>query len=65
MKKGRIKFYDPTKEFGFIIEAETRQDVFFHVTGLAASFSPEKEQQVTFEVVQGKKGNKAVNIRPA
>lgn len=65
MNKGKIKFYDSSKEFGFIVDDATKQDVFFHVTGLTFGFIPEKDQRVTFDIVQGKKGNKAVEVKPA
>jgi len=34
MKNGMVKFFNETKGFGFIIDAETKQEYFVHVSGL-------------------------------
>ena len=54
MKKGKVKFFNETKGFGFICDNETNQDVFVHSTGLKDEIR--EGDEVTFEVAQGKKG---------
>ncbi len=63
MKKGKVKFFNNSKGFGFIQDDETGQDVFVHSTGLKSNVRDGDE--VTFEVTQGKKGLNAVNVQLA
>ncbi len=34
MKTGTVKFFNETKGFGFIIEADSNEEHFVHVSGL-------------------------------
>lgn len=61
MKKGKVKFYNTSKGFGFINDSETGQDIFVHSTGLKDTIH--EGDDVTFEVTQGKKGLNAINVR--
>lgn len=62
MKNGTVKFFNKEKGFGFIKE-EGGQEIFVHVSGLKDTIK--ENDQVTFEVQQGKKGLNAVNVRLA
>ncbi len=59
MKKGTVKFFNEAKGFGFIKE-EGGQEIFVHVTGLKEEIR--ENDQVVFEVENGKKGLNAVNV---
>lgn len=60
--KGTVKWYDDTKNFGFIL-AEDDKDVFVHLSGLQdPSRGLEENQNVEFEIGEGKKGPMAVNV---
>lgn len=60
--KGKVKWYDATKGFGFILTEEDK-DIFVHRTGLVDSFNGlEPDQEVEFEVQDGEKGSVAVNV---
>ena len=59
MKKGTVKFFNETKGFGFI-KGEDGQEVFVHVTGLKEEIR--ENDNVVFEVQEGKKGLNAVNV---
>jgi cold shock protein len=61
MKKGKVKFFNATKGFGFINDNETGKDVFVHSSGLKDKVFDGDE--VTFEIEQGKRGLNAVNVR--
>ena len=59
MKKGTVKFFNETKGFGFIKE-ENGQDIFVHVTGLKEDIH--ENDEVVFDVEEGKKGLNAINV---
>ncbi|NBQ48338.1 MAG: cold-shock protein [Sphingobacteriia bacterium] len=62
MKQGTVKFFNAEKGFGFIKE-EGGEDLFVHATGLQEEIR--ENDQVVFEVKEGKKGLNAVNVRLA
>jgi len=63
MFKGKVKWYDETKGFGFI-KSESGEDIFVHRTGLLDSHEVlETDQEVIFEVKQGDKGLVAYDVK--
>jgi len=63
--KGIIKLFNQEKGYGFI-EKEDGKDIFFHISGLRKriNLQPEIEgKQVTFNIVMGEKGEKAIDIQ--
>jgi cold shock protein len=61
---GTVKFFNGSKGYGFIT-AEGGEDIFFHQSNVKATgFRDELKQGdlVTFEVQNGQKGKRAVNI---
>ena len=63
MKRGKVKFFNNTKGFGFINDTESGKDVFVHSSGLKDDIRDGDD--VTFDVEQGKKGLNAVNVQRA
>lgn len=63
MKNGVVKFFNETKGFGFIVEEGTGNEIFVHISGLKDEVR--QNDQVTFEVQEGKRGLNAVNVRLA
>lgn len=61
MHEGTIKFFDETKGFGFISQSNGGEDIFVHTTGLIDSVR--ENDDVFFEIGQGKKGPIATNVR--
>ena len=64
MKEGTVKFFNETKGFGFVKETSTGQEYFVHVSGLLVDNLRENDE-VTFDLKEGKKGLNAVNVRLA
>ncbi|MCA6361672.1 MAG: cold-shock protein [Bacteroidia bacterium] len=63
MKTGTVKFFNETKGFGFIKNSEDGKDIFVHVSGLKEEIR--QDDEVVFEVQEGRKGPNAVNVRRA
>jgi CspA family cold shock protein len=63
MAKGTVKWFNESKGFGFITK-EDGGDVFVHYADIAGNGfkSLAEGQAVSFEVVDGPKGPKAVNV---
>jgi len=60
--KGKVKFFNEVKEFGFIT-AEDGKDVFVHKSGIVGEGVLNEDDKVTFDVEDGDKGPKAVNVK--
>ena len=63
MKNGIVKFFNETKGFGFIKSNDSDEEFFVHVSGLKEEIR--QNDEVLFEVQEGKKGLNAVNVRLA
>jgi CspA family cold shock protein len=63
MSKGTVKFFNDSKGFGFIKDADTEKEYFVHVSGLKDEIK--ENDEVTFDLQEGKKGLNAVNVKLA
>lgn len=61
MEKGTVKFFNQTKGFGFIKVEGSGQEIFVHVSGLKDQIR--ENDNVVFEIRDGKKGPNATNVR--
>lgn len=61
MKEGKVKFFNHSKGFGFIKDEESNEEYFVHVSGLIDEIR--EDDEVSFELQQGKKGLNAVNVK--
>ena len=61
MSKGTVKFFNESKGFGFVIDDESKQEYFVHVTGVIDEIR--EGDAVEFELAEGKKGLNAVNVK--
>lgn len=60
MEKGKVKFYNEEKGFGFITDHATGQDFFTHISGLKSEVK--EGDEVEYEIIEGKKGLMASNV---
>ncbi|MBN1385746.1 cold shock domain-containing protein [Candidatus Woesearchaeota archaeon] len=59
--EGTVKFFNDMKGFGFIT-AEDGKDYFVHQTALGEGVTLHEGDAVTFDIEQGDRGPKAVNV---
>jgi cold shock protein len=63
MKTGIVKFFNESKGYGFIKDDEDNKEYFVHATGLIDKVR--ENDQVTFELQEGKRGLNAVDVKKA
>lgn len=62
MHQGTVKWFNPQKGYGFIIQEESGKDLFVHHSEVKGGTLAEGDK-VTFEIGQGRKGPCAVNVQ--
>ena len=60
--KGTVKFFNVMKGFGFIA-GDDGKEYFVHKTGLEPGVTLRDNDSVTFDVAEGDRGPKAVNVK--
>jgi cold shock CspA family protein len=63
IRRGRLTFYNDSKGYGFIRDAETQESVFVHVNEFQDDIM--EGNMVSFEVEKGQKGPAAVRVKLA
>ena len=58
---GTVKFFDEVKGFGFLKQNETETEYFVHITNVIDKIY--ENDEVSFELADGKKGKMAINVR--
>jgi len=59
---GTVKFFNEQKGYGFITPDGGGPDVFVHATATQAG-TLRKDERVTFDIAQGKRGPQAASVR--
>ncbi len=67
MSQGTVKWFNPTKGFGFIVPDEGGSDVFVHISAVEkAGLSTLNEgQKVTYDIEENRGRQAAANIKVA
>ena len=63
MRNGIVKFFNDSKGYGFIKDSDEEKEYFVHVSGLIDEVK--ENDEVTFELQEGRKGLNAVNVKLA
>ncbi len=63
--KGKVKWFNPTKGFGFIEREDKEKDAFVHITAVKAAGIKKlfENDQLEFTLEDGPKGPSAVNLK--
>lgn len=61
IRTGRVEFFDHSKGFGFIKDADNQEKYFVHVNGVLEEIT--ENDNVTFELERGAKGMNAVRVK--
>ena len=66
MSKGKVKWFDAKKGFGFVTPDDGSEDLFVHFSNIEADgFKSLLEgQDVEYAVGEGRKGPQATNVHP-
>lgn len=64
MATGKVKWFNPTKGYGFIKPDDGGEDLFVHHSSIQGEGykSLKEDQSVTFDVEDGEKGPQATNV---
>ncbi|WP_291143432.1 cold-shock protein [Flavobacterium sp. UBA7680] len=60
MQEGTVKFFNEEKGFGFITPSNGGAEVFVHASGLSEEIR--QNDEVRYDVEEGRKGPNAVNV---
>lgn len=60
MPQGKVKFFNTEKGYGFIVQ-DSGRDIFVHANGLIDEIR--ENDEVEFEIEEGKKGLNAIDVK--
>jgi cold shock CspA family protein len=60
-REGKVEFFNHSKGFGFIRDAENQEKYFVHVNGTLEDI--DENDKVSYELEKGAKGMNAVNVK--
>ena len=63
--KGKVKWFNPTKGYGFIEREDKEKDVFVHSSAVRAAGLQylNEGDELTFDIESGEKGASAINLQ--
>lgn len=61
--QGKVKFFNRNKGYGFIDVPDQEKGIFFHYSDVLEDRDLEENDEVEFEMGEGPKGPKAINVK--
>lgn len=61
--QGSVVWFNEKKGFGFIKPSEGEKDIFVHISGVTPRLKLSDGQSVQFDLIEGKKGVQAINVK--
>ncbi len=61
IRNGKVSFFDSSKGYGFILDTDTQEKYFTHISGIIDEIT--ENDKVTFELEKGLKGLNAVKVK--
>ena len=59
---GKVKFFNGTKGYGFIVRDDSEPEIFFHINNVKDRMQLGQDDRVEFDVENTKKGLAAINV---
>ena len=65
MPSGKVKWFNAKKGYGFILDNETKKDIFLHVSALENSKLRvlKEDQKIIYDIKEEKNKLQAINIK--
>jgi len=60
--KGKVKWYNSKKGYGFIVDNDNNLDYFLHYSQLPNGYIPKDNEKCEFDGIETTKGKQAKNI---
>lgn len=61
VRKGKVSFFNESKGYGFVLDTETNEKHFMHISGIIDDIV--ENDKVTFELEKGQRGMNAVKVK--
>ncbi|WP_138433998.1 cold-shock protein [Winogradskyella algicola] len=61
IRKGKVSFFNDSKGYGFVVDVDTNEKYFMHISGIIDVVT--ENDKVTFELEKGQRGMNAVKVK--
>lgn len=61
--EGTVKWFNTNKGYGFIVDDNSKRDVFVHHKSITGAKALSDGARVSYDMVDGRKGKEAANVK--